>query len=149
MQNIIVEGGGEKSREKKVSYHMSTIDDIKNQLYTIKEHVKLFEADAAVALTEINAIINKFDPFISSGNADKLPMVQPEFANRSVFITNKIKASIGEFKIPELRYGADRISQILRIPLPSATRKNKESLLQWFESNWERVEPYLSMISES
>ena len=98
-------------------------------------------------ITELHSIVNKYDPDIKTGKKEALPLVDPSFKPKVKQIKENIFQKIGyKIKIPDLRFEAIQISHKVGIPLPNATRKNNEALMQWFESNWEVLEPNLSQI---
>ena len=102
-----------------------------------------------IVMTELNAIINKIDPLISSGNVQPLSLVNPHFKQDTRAIRTRINEIVGhKIKIPDLRFHADKFSVELGIPLPNSTRKNNEALLQWFQIHWVQLEPKLREIPQ-
>ena len=113
-------------------------------LAKILEHVTKNPIDEEVIVTELNSLINKFDPEIRSGACQPLPLVSPEFKPNVKNVREKIWTVLGrKMKIPDLRYEADRLSRELGILLPNSTRKNNEALMHWFETHWTLIAPRL------
>ena len=110
----------------------------------ITNHLASNPADAEIVITELNALVNKFDKDIKKGKKQPLPLINPEFKPRVKAVREKIWDMIGQkMKIPDLRFEADRLSREAAIPLPNSTRKNNEALMQWFDSNWAQLSPKL------
>ena len=123
-----------------------TSTEINLALNFIQDHLKNHPEDSTIISTEFAYIINKYDPDIKNGTKEKLPLVNSDFLEKTVIITNKIIELIGDFKIPDLRFAADKLSKQLNIPFPSATRKNRESLLQWYYIHWDLIKPHINNI---
>ena len=117
---------------------------LRSTLEHIKKHALQHPENAETIITELNSICNKFDPDIIENRKDPLPLISSEFNLRMDETLQKIKAIVGDdVKVPDLRFCADDLSRDENIPLPSSTRKHKESLLQWFDAHWEYAEPML------
>lgn len=118
-----------------------TLDDLLNQ---IAEQAQQHPNYVNTILTDLHSIINKFDPEIKNGKQPPLPLISPAFKPKVKIIKERIHSILEtKIKIPELRFEADRIAQELNLPLPNSTRKNNEALMQWFDSNWDLIEPKL------
>lgn len=125
---------------------MNDVEDlqIKATLDHIKKYATTCPANLECVITELNSICNKFDPDIVEGRKEPLPLVSPKFAPKIDETYQRIRTIVGEdIKIPELRFQADDLSRMKKIPLPSSTRKHKEPLLQWFDVHWDVIEPFL------
>ena len=114
----------------------------------ILEHLAKHPVDEEAVLTELNSLINKYDPDIKSGVVQPLPLVSPEFKPNVKNVREKIWALLGrKMKIPDLRYEADKLSRELGILLPNSTRKNNEALMQWFDLHWSVIAPRLRNVT--
>ena len=117
---------------------------------SIRKRAMEHPEDVETIITELNSICNKLDPDVISHKKEPYPLISPEFATRMEDTMYKIRTIVGDdLKIPDLRFRADDLSRTLGIPLPSSTRKHKESLLQWFDTHWTVVEPMLYEWSRS
>ena len=122
---------------------------IQGYLAQIKNHAASNTADCEIIITELNALINKYDRDIKSGKKQPFPLINPEFKPRVKTVREKIWELIGQkMKIPDLRFEADRLSRESAIPLPNSTRKNNEALMQWFDSNWTLLAPKLKEMNQ-
>jgi hypothetical protein len=120
-------------------------DGIRAILDEIRQHLQDHPADTDVVITEINSMVNKMDPGIRGRHLPSLSLVRPDFHQRAKLIRDKVTELVGKrVKIPDLRFEADRLARQLQIPLPNSTRKNNETLLQWFDTHWDRLEPHLA-----
>lgn len=123
---------------------MNDAEKVQQFLSQIKNHLVQKPSDTEVVITELNSIINKYDEEINKQLKPKLPLIDPAFKAQVKAMKEKIYNVIGiKLKIPDLRYEASKLSKEIGIPLPNSTKKNNEALLQWFNSNWEQLEPYL------
>jgi hypothetical protein len=97
-----------------------------------------------IAITELNRIVNKFDPQIVNGTRSPLPFIHPDFKRRFKSVQNKVCEAIGQkMTIPDLRFEADALSRECKIPLPQIIRNNKEALMQWFDTHWAQLAPQI------
>jgi hypothetical protein len=112
-------------------------------------HLKANSSDTEIVLTEFHSIINKFDPQIQMGQKAPLPLVNADFKPRVKSVRHRIYETIGrKIRIPDLRFEADRLSQICGIALPTSTRKNNEALMQWFDVYWMVLQPRLRELND-
>jgi len=106
----------------------------------IVSHVQNNGKDFNSIISELNHILNKTDPDIINRRKAAYKYVQSGFYKNEKAILRKLKEKFGKKKIPDLRFIADKICEKEKIPLPQSTRKNKDSLLQWFDDHWEVIE---------
>lgn len=129
------------TKNTKMNMNELSLDDLFQQ---IQEQAKLHPNYINTIITDLHSIINKFDPEIQSGKKDALPLIDPSFKSKVKLVKERIFTVLEKkIKIPDLRFEADRIAQEINIPLPNSTRKNNEALMQWFDSNWDLIEPKL------
>ena len=93
-------------------------------------------------ITELNSILNKYDPEILQDKSKQLPLYQSNF-NADFWLDKIAKTSNKKLKIPQIRFKADKLSKDLKIPLPNSTRKHKEPLLLWYQINWDKLEKHV------
>ena len=91
----------------------------------------------------VNVNVNPLNPYFKEFDDGKIIIGKSspssDLFDSLVFCNRNIR----KIKIPDLRFEADRIAQEINIPLPNSTRKNNEALMQWFDSNWDLIEPKL------
>ena len=131
--------------------HLSDLDSlIQSNFQEIDKYVDENPSNFEIVMTDLNALINKIDPSITSGKVEQLPLVNPKFKQDVKAVRTRISDIVGhKIKIPDLRFHADKFSVQLGIPLPNSTRKNNEALLQWFHIHWIQLEPKLHEISQN
>ena len=118
-------------------------DKLDVALSILESHAKNNPLDAECILTELNSICNKYDPEIGRTKSP-YPLFLSNW-DKCDEVLAKIRNIAGnDLKIPDLRFEADKISTELKIPLPSSTRKHKETLLRWFEIHWREIEIILN-----
>lgn len=88
-------------------------------------------------ITELNSLINEFDPNRKKDN--KLPLYPNEFQYKDMLNTICKKAN-QKLSILQLRFKADQLSKKYGIPFPTCTRKHQETMLLWYRVNWDILE---------
>ncbi|OHT00764.1 hypothetical protein TRFO_32450 [Tritrichomonas foetus] len=126
-------------------YSMSTeITTISNLLNRIRTNVENNPKNLEPVITELNSILNKYDPEYQDKNRS-LPLVPSNFDPDAVYEKICRTSEKQSLKIPFIRFKADEFSKSFRIPLPNYTRKHREPLLQWYNINWDILEPSIRL----
>lgn len=114
----------------------ATLQELTQYLQQHPEHTDL-------VTTELNTILNKFDTQIQSGKKAPYPLVMQGFDADDTMRMIRNESTHQNLKVPDIRFFADRLSEIYQIPLPNSTRKHKEPLLLWYMRNWTTFLPQI------
>jgi hypothetical protein len=107
-------------------------------LVRIHEAVDSHPIYCETAITELHSLLNKLT---LPGESRRLyPLVRDGFVADDMLKKIRDTANLPLLKVPQIRYKADELAKAKNIPLPNSTRKHKEPLLQWFQTNWNELE---------
>jgi hypothetical protein len=98
------------------------------------QHPEMLE----IAMTELNSILNKFDPAVKDKKVS-YPLVPSGFNPDDVQKQIRDLSRLDNLKVTDIRFKADQLAKAKRIPLPKATMNHKEPLLQWYKIHWNEL----------
>jgi hypothetical protein len=98
----------------------------------ILQHPELID----IALTELHALLQKFDPAAKEKPA-KYPLVPTGFNSGEVLEQICELSKQPKLKVTEVRFAADRLAKLRKLALPKQTMHHKDSLLLWYKIHWD------------
>jgi hypothetical protein len=101
----------------------------------IEMHVRGHPENTDTVITEMLYLLSKCGTPILG----EVGRISPDVDTDTVLTRIRKQSQITDLKIPDVRFRAVRISKTRGIPLPEATRKHREPLMQWFDTHWDMI----------
>jgi hypothetical protein len=104
-------------------------------LTAIEAEVHAHPENTETVITELLYLMEKFD----KASVQNTPLIRPGFEPDDVLARIKKHAQLPKLTVPNIRFFAASLSRSKHLPLPEATRKHKQALMQWFDVHWDAI----------
>jgi hypothetical protein len=91
-----------------------------------------------IFITELHCLLNKVDPAVKEQKTF-WPIVPPGFDADDILRRIREITKAQRVKVTDIRFKADQLAKLRKIPLPKATMNHKEPLMQWFKIHWDEL----------